>query len=83
MLVVLIVLVMDAKMVLSFMPILSLNTISKTIPKINKTEPVIIDTFKYFVVSMSFLIVWDSIINNPRRPKNIMSFPLDDPIKKM
>jgi hypothetical protein len=30
---------------------------------------------------MSFLINWDNIKNKPKRPKNIMSFPLDDPIK--
>ena len=25
--------------------------------------------------------IWDKIKNNPTRPKNIMSFPFDDPIK--
>ena len=30
---------------------------------------------------MSFLIIWDNIRNRPKRPKNIMSFPLEDPIR--
>ena len=68
-------------MVLSFIPICSLNNTSSKIPEINKTAPVIIETIKYLVVSISFLIDWDKIKNNPTRPKNIMSFPFDDPIK--
>ena len=50
-------------------------------PKISETVPKTIEIFKYFVSSISFLIVWDNIKNKPRRPKKIMSFPLDDPIK--
>ncbi len=50
-------------------------------PEINKTAPITIEIFKYLVVFMSFLIVGDKINNNPKMPKNIMSFPLDDPIK--
>jgi hypothetical protein len=52
-------------------------------PKINKTPPSSIEIFKYLVVSISFLITWDNIKSKPKRPKNIMSFPLDDPIKKL
>lgn len=81
MLVVLIVLVIDAKIVLSFMPICSLNMTSKIIPQINVTKPITMEMARYLVVSISFLIAWDNIRNNPKRPKKIMSFPLDDPIR--
>ena len=74
-------LVIEQKTVLSLMPICNLNMISKIMPEINKTAPITIEIFKYFVVSISFLVNWDNIKNNPKRPKNIMSFPLDDPIK--
>jgi hypothetical protein len=83
MLVELIVLVIEQKTVLSFIPICSLKITSRAIPKINKTEPIHTDIFKYFVVSISFLNNWESIKNNPKRQKNIMSFPLDDPIKNV
>ena len=49
-------------------------------PKLNKTVPKTIEIFRYFVVSMSFSITWDNIRNKPKRPKNIMSFPFEDPI---
>ena len=74
-------LVIEQNIVLSPMPICSLKITSSKIPKINKTAPKPIEIFKYLVVSMSFLISWDNIKNNPKRPKNIMSFPFDDPIK--
>ena len=74
-------LVIEQNIVLSPMPICSLKITSSKIPKINKTAPITIEIFKYLVVSMSFLINWDNIKNNPKRPKNIMSFPFDDPIK--
>ena len=76
-------LVIDTKMVLSFIPICSLNKTSSRIPEINKTVPVMIEITRYLVVLISFLIVWDNIKNKPKRPKNIISFPLDDPIKKV
>ena len=82
MLVELIVLVIEQNTVLSAMPICSLKITSSKMPKINKTNPKKMETFKYLVVLMSFLIVCDNIKNKPKRPKNIMSFPLDEPIKK-
>ena len=39
-----------------YLPICILNKTSKNMPKINKTPPVIIETFKYLVVSIFFLI---------------------------
>ena len=81
MLVELMVLDMAQNTVLSLMPICSLNMISKRIPKTNKTAPIIIEIFRYFVTSISLSITWDKIRNNPTRPKNIMSFPFEDPIK--
>lgn len=54
---------------------------SKRFPKISKTAPITIDIFKYLVTSISLGIVWDKINSNPKRPKNMMSFPFDDPIK--
>ena len=83
MLVVLIELVIDTKMVLSFIPICNLNRTSRRIPEINVTKPIKIEITKYLVVSISFLITLDNIKNNPKRPKKIMSFPLDDPIKNV
>ena len=82
MLVELIVLDIEQNTVLSPIPICSLNITSKRMPKINKTLPITIDILRYFVVSMSFLINWDKIRNNPNNPKNIISFPFEDPIKK-
>lgn len=81
MLVVLIELVIDAKIVLSLMPICNLKMTSRMIPKSNVAKPVAIEILRYFVVSISFSINWDKIKNNPKRPKKIMSFPLDDPIR--
>lgn len=81
MLVVLIELVIEAKIVLSLMPIWSLNNTSKNIPKANVTEPITIEIFRYLVVSISFLISCDNIKNSPNNPKKIMSFPFEDPIK--
>ena len=81
MLVVLIVFVMDAKIVFSLIPICSLNTTSKRIPKTNVAKPITIEIFRYLVVSISLSITWEAIKNTPKRPKNMMSFPLDDPIK--
>lgn len=81
MLVELIELDMEQNTVLSPMPICILNMISKTMPKMSKTEPISRDIFKYLVTSISFFISCDKIINNPKRPKNIMSLPLEDPIK--
>lgn len=83
MLVELIELLMEQKTVLSSIPIWVLNIISKAIPKTNKTEPITIEIFKYLVTSISFLIVWDNIKNNPKRVKNIMSLPFEDPIRKI
>ena len=83
MLVLLIMLLIEQKTVLSLIPICNLNTTSRAIPKINKSEPTIMDILRYLVVSISFLISWESIRNNPIRPKKIISFPLEDPIKKM
>lgn len=74
-------LVIEQKTVLSPMPICILNNTSKNMPEINKTVPKTIETFKYLLMSTSFLINWDNIRNKPKRPKNIMSLPLDDPIK--
>lgn len=74
-------LVIEQKTVLSPMPICILNNTSKNMPETNKTVPKTIETFKYLVLSISFLINWDNIRNKPKRPKNIMSLPLDDPIK--
>ena len=74
-------LVMEQKTVLSPIPICNLKITSSKIPKINKTTPKIIEIFKYFLVFMFFLINCDKIKNKPKRPKNIMSLPLDDPIK--
>ena len=73
--------VMDAKMEFKDIPICSLKIISIRIPKVNKITPVTMDNFRYFVASISFLITWDIIKNSPKRPKNIMSFPFEDPIK--
>ena len=81
MLVELMVLDMAQNTVLSLMPICSLNMISKRIPKTNKTAPIIIEIFRYFVTSISLSITWDKIRNNHTKPKNIMSFPFEDPIK--
>ena len=81
MLVELIVLDMAQNTVLSLMPICSLNMISKSMPKTNKTVPIIIEIFKYLVTSIFLLINWDKIRNNPKIPKNMMSFPFEDPIK--
>ncbi len=81
MLVELIELVMEQKTVLSLMPIFNLKSISRMMPNVNVTAPMTIENFRYFVVSMSFSIIWDIIRNKPKRPKKIMSFPLDDPIK--
>lgn len=83
MLVVLIVLVIEQKIVLSFIPIFHLNRISRRIPQINKTHPIIIDVFRYFSELKSLLMSWGIIKNNPRRLKNMMSFPLEDPIKNV
>ena len=74
-------LVMEQNTVLSPMPICILKITSNRMPKVNITAPKTIEIFRYFVVSMSFLIIWDNIRNRPKRPKNIMSFPLDDPIR--
>lgn len=74
-------LVIEQKTVLSPMPICILNNTSKNMPEINKTVPKTIETFKYLLMSTSFLINWDNIRNKPKRPKNIMSLPLEDPIK--
>ena len=74
-------LVMEQNTVLSPMPICILKITSNRMPKVNITVPKTIEIFRYFVVSMSFLIIWDNIRNRPKRPKNIMSFPLDDPIR--
>lgn len=74
-------LVIEQNTVLSLIPICILKITSSKIPKINKTPPKIIEIFKYLLESMSFLINWDNIKNKPKRPNNIMSFPLDDPIK--
>ena len=30
---------------------------------------------------MSLSMTWDNIKNNPKSPKNIMSFPFEDPIR--
>lgn len=73
--------VIEQNTVLSPMPICNLKITSSIIPKINKTAPKPIEIFKYFVVSISFLITWDNIRNKPKRPKNIMSLPFDEPIK--
>ena len=81
MLVELIVLDMAQKIVLSLMPISNLNRTSRIIPHISKSQPITIEIFRYFVGSNSLLTSWGSIMNNPKRPKNIMSFPFDDPIK--
>ena len=81
MLVELIPFVMEQNTVLSLMPICSLKMTSKAIPKINKTAPITIEIFRYLVVSISFLTACDNIKIKPKRPKNIMSLPLDDPIK--
>ena len=81
MLVELIVLDMAQNTVLSLMPICSLNMISKSMPKTNKTVPIIIETFRYLVTSIFLLITWDKIRNSPKIPKNMMSFPFEDPIK--
>lgn len=83
MLVELMVLLIEQKTVLSPMPICNLNITSSKIPEINKTAPITMEIFKYLVVLMSFFITWDKIKNKPKRPKNIMSFPFDDPIKKL
>ena len=74
---------MEQKTVLSFIPSCNLKTISRTIPKISSAEPITIETFRYFVGSKSFLITWDNIKNKPKRPKNMMSFPFEDPIRNM
>ena len=73
--------VIEQNTVLSLIPICSLKITSKIIPKINKTALITIEIFKYLVVSISFLITWDKINNKPKIPKNIMSLPLEDPIK--
>ena len=82
MLVELIVLDIAQKIVLSLIPIWNLNMTSRMIPHISKTQPITIEIFRYLVGSNSLLTSWGNIINTPKRPKNIMSFPLDDPIKK-
>ena len=74
-------LVIDTKTVLSFIPISNLNNISRITPEINKTLPVMIEITRYLVESISFLIICDEIKNIPKKPKNIMSFPLEEPIK--
>ena len=73
--------VMEQNTVLSPMPICSLKITSSKIPKINKTTPNAMEIFRYLVISMSFLISCEDIKNKPKRPKNIMSFPFEDPIK--
>ena len=74
-------LVIEQKTVLIPMPICILKITSKRMPKLNKTVPKTIEIFRYFVVSMSFSITCDNIKSKPKRPKNIMSLPFDDPIK--
>ena len=81
MLVELIVLDMEQNTVFSPIPICSLKMISKRIPKVNKTLPITIEIFKNFLWSISLLINWDATKNRPKRPKNIMSLPFEDPIK--
>jgi len=83
MLVELIVLDMAQKIVLSLIPICNLKITSRTIPKISKTLPITIEIFKYFVGSNSLLTSWGNIMNTPKRPKNMMSFPFDDPIRNV
>ena len=55
--------------------------ISKSMPKTNKIVPIIIEIFRYLVTSIFLLINWDKIRNSPKIPKNMMSFPFEDPIK--
>ena len=74
-------LVMEQNTVLSPIPICILKITSSIMPKTNKAVPNAIDIFRYLVESTSFLIICDNIKNKPKRPKNIMSFPFDDPIK--
>ena len=84
-LVVVILFVIIAKMVFHPIPIWSLNMISRAIPEASKMDPTIIDSFRYFAQSMSFLKIveyCESIKNNPNNPKKSMSFPFDEPIKK-
>lgn len=69
------------KTVLSPIPSCSLKMTSKRIPEINKTPPNIIEIFKYFSSSLFLLNIWDNIKNSPKSPKNIISFPFDEPIK--
>ena len=83
MLVELIVLDMAQKIVLSLIPICNLKITSRTIPKISKTLPITLEIFKYFVGSNSLLTSWGNIMNTPKRPKNMMSFPFDDPIRNV
>lgn len=73
----------EQKTVFRFIPICSLKMISNMIPQINRTHPTTMDIFRYFVESISFLINWGTIKNNPKRPKNMMSFPLEDPIRNV
>ena len=70
------------KMVLRPIPIWYLNSTSKRIPEINVIEPKIIDIFKNLSESIfNPLNICVEIKNSPISPKNMMSFPLEDPIK--
>ena len=70
------------KIVLRPIPIWYLNKTSRRIPNINVMEPNASVIFKYFSESiLKPLNNWVEIKKNPINPKNIMSFPLDDPIK--
>lgn len=83
MLVELIVLDIAQKIVLSLILICNLKITSRAIPKISKALPITIEIFKYFVGSNSLLTSWGNIMNTPKRPKNMMSFPFDDPIRNV
>ena len=69
--------------VLRPIPIWYLKKTSNNIPKIKVIEPRTIVIFKYLSASMfNPLNNCVDIKKTPINPKNIMSFPLDDPIKK-
>ena len=66
----LMVFVMEQNTVLSLMPICNLKITSSNIPKINNNEPVIIEIFKYLLVSISLSIACDNIKNNVKHNYN-------------
>ena len=70
------------KIVLRPITIWYLNMTSKSIPAISVIEPKTIDIFRYFLELNSYLVKsWLNIKKKPIIAKNMMSLPLDDPIK--